>query len=397
MSLTAHAGPVPTLDAAQSVPAAVASPLTATFLDACGLRALDATQWQALSVAALVENPFYARRYVLAGLDTVDQKVRVRALSFTTASGELVGLFPYSSRSKVPQILPVANAAANDFQFSGMPLVHRDHAAEVVAAWLDMMQRHQAPGLWAFTNFDTGSKLAELMLDGALTRGMTALAVNGYERAFLTRLPGGLEQHMREAVSKSRASAVKRTIKRLREKGELTYEHVDEPVAFAQRLEQFLKLEDSGWKHRGGTSMLSDGKTVDFARAAFGPSRTKPAFTAMDSLLLNGEPIAMRLSIRAGGTAFTPKSAYDETYSKLGPGMALHSMLVEHFYGQSEIEAIDAAATVSGNSALNFYNERKQMATLILGASAWQARLLALLHREREVLKQKVKKLLKQE
>src|SRR5690606_27480329 len=119
-----------------------------------------------------------------------------------------------------------------------------------------------------------------------------------------------------------------------------------------------------------------------FARAAYAP-----CLASMASLLLDGQPIAMKLFIQRGDIAFSTKIAYDERHKKLCPGMALEYLLIEGFYEERRFEAVDAAATAEGHSALNFFNTQKPMATVILGRSSWQVGLLARLHNARQALK----------
>ncbi|MDP1730200.1 MAG: GNAT family N-acetyltransferase [Devosia sp.] len=359
-------------------------------LDAEGLRELDAAAWDALATNALVENPFYARQYVLAGLATIDRDAGLRALAISDAAGTLLGLFPFRNRGMVPSPLPTAFGAANKYQFCGTPLVHKDHAEAVVGAWLDLLAQGQPRGLWALPDLDMNTPLAELILDGVLARQMPAQQANAYRRAFLTRLPGGFEAHLETVLSKNRLKDVRRTMRRLQEAGTIALEHVSGPSSLRARLEDFLALEHAGWKGENGTSFLSSATDADFARQAY-----VVPFAAIDSLLLDGRPIAMKLSIHTGDTAFTPKIAYDETHKKLGPGMALEYLLIEEFYRSGQPGAVDAAATAEGHSALNFFNGEKSMATLIVGRSGWQVRLLAWLYESRESVKRRVKALLK--
>lgn len=360
------------------------------LLDADGLRNLDAAAWDDLCASALVENPFYARQHVLAGLATLDRRAAVRALAIFDAAGTLLGLFPFSSRGRIPSPVPAAFGAANKYQFSGSPLVHKDHAEAIVSRWLDLVTASAVPGLWVFSDLDMGTPLAELILDGVLARQMSAQQVTPYERAFLTRLPGGFEAHLETVLSKNRLKDVRRTMRRLQEVGTIALEHVTDGARLRRRVEDFLALEHAGWKGEKGTSFLSDPVDAEFARQAY-----VAPFAVMDSLLLDGKPVAMKLSIRTGETAFTPKIAYDETHKKLGPGMALEYLLIEEFYRSGQPGAVDAAATAEGHSALNFFNGQKQMATLIVGRRGWQVRLLAWLYEGREKLKHQIKALLK--
>lgn len=359
------------------------------LLDRGGLAALDPAGWDALSAGAMVENPFYARQHVLAGLATIDSGVPLRALVVTGDDGRLLGLFPFGDRGLVPAPLPVAFGAANRYQFCGTPLVHKDHAEAVVGRWLDLVRRGEPRGLWAFPDIDLDTTLARLVLAGAGARGLATRVVMPYERAFLTRLPGGFEAHLDTVLTKNRLKDVRRTMRRLGELGEIALEHVTEAAALKARLEDFLRLEHAGWKGRQGTSFLSRPEDAEFARQAYATP-----LAALDSLLLDGAPIAMKLSIRTGETAYTPKIAYDERHRKLGPGMALEYLLVEEFYRSGQPGAVDAAATAEGHSALNFFNDHKHMGTLIVGRSDWQAGLLAWLYGAREGLKRRVKALL---
>ena len=314
----------------------------------------------------------------------------MHALAVTADGGRLVGLFPFCDRDgRIPVPLPVAFGAANRYQFCGTPLVHRDHAGAVVGLWLDLLARGEPRGLWVLPNIDLDTPLARLILDGVRARNLAAQPVLAYHRAFLTRLAEGFEAHLEKVLSKNRLKDVRRTMRRLHELGTIALEQASAPDAVRQRLEDFLRLEHAGWKGEKGTSYLARPADADFARRAYAAP-----LAAIDTLLLDGEPIAMKLSIRTGETAFTPKIAYDEQHKKLGPGMALEYLLIEAFYSSGQPGAVDAAATAEGHSALNFFNGHKQMATLIVGRRGWLVGLLGHLYEGRETLKRRVKALL---
>jgi CelD/BcsL family acetyltransferase involved in cellulose biosynthesis len=355
-------------------------------LDRAGILALPAEQWDALVQNSVAENPFLDRRQVVAALETVDRGKELRGLAFNAPDGTLVGLFLHQPRSKVPTPFRVANSLANDYLLNGTPLIHKEHAEAVVGAWLDAVKTGAAPGLWVLDDIDVSAPLIALIRQGAEARGITHAEANPYGRAYLTRLEGGFEAHLGEVLSKNRLKDVRRTMRRLGEVGQITLEHAEDPALLAQRLEEFLALEHAGWKGEMGTSFLSHAADAAFARAAY-----QPGLATISSLLLDGKPIAMKLAVRTGRVAHTPKIAYDETYRKLGPGMALEYLLIEDFYATDRMDAVDAAATAEGHSALNFFNTEKPMATFILGRHGWQVRLLARLHEGREALKLQVK------
>ena len=127
--------------------------------DADDLARICPEQWDALSDSALDPNPFYSRRYMAAGLATIDRDTRLRALTVHSADGRLVGFFPFRL-SRFP--VPVAIGAANLYQMSGQPLIHRDHAAGVIATWFEAMQAGRFPRRWRCPHEDLGSGVAEL-------------------------------------------------------------------------------------------------------------------------------------------------------------------------------------------------------------------------------------------
>jgi CelD/BcsL family acetyltransferase involved in cellulose biosynthesis len=248
--------------------------LSVERIDAQGLKALDAAEWDALSANALVENPFYARGVVLAALDTINSDAPIEALVVRDGQRELLGLFPYERR-RLP--FETADSAGNLYQPCRMPLIRREQARAVVTAWLDTIARMQGvPRFWRFKHVDLGSKLVRLVDDAAAPRGYCRIAVNAYKRPHLTRLEGGLDSHVEHVLPKRRLRDLERNIRRLGRLGTLRFERTRDPVIVAKRLEQFLALEDSGWKGKAGTSLLARGKDAAFARSAFSPRSDEP-------------------------------------------------------------------------------------------------------------------------
>jgi hypothetical protein len=66
-----------------------------SIADSRALEAVDAAEWRRLSRESLVDNPFYARSYVMAGLETIDRGRGVRALMMRSPGAGLVALFPF--------------------------------------------------------------------------------------------------------------------------------------------------------------------------------------------------------------------------------------------------------------------------------------------------------------
>ena len=358
-------------------------------LDERALAHLDARAWDDLSTGALVENPFYAREFVLAGLDTIDSGAELEALAVKGTGGELLGLFPYRLRH-----LPfkTADAACNLYQFCSTPLVRRDAAKLVLGAWLDaVLHAEDLPRFWQFKHVDLGSALMPLLDEALAARSLHRLAVNTYRRPHLTRVQGGPDTHNRRVLRKRRLKDIKRNMRRLEELGALRFERAREPALVAWRLDQFLKLENSGWKGETRTAFLAKREDAAFARAAFTPCAGGKGLVTIDSLLLDGTPIAMSLNLQARDTAFTPKCAYDERYRRYAPGLVLEYLIIQAIYDEGSAVDMDAATTEEGHVLSGLWNGWKKMGTLIVGPDDWRLRAIARfaerMHASRELAK----------
>lgn len=367
------------------------SSVRASVIDGNDLAGLDPAAWDHLAAHALIDNPFYARQYLLAGLETIDRKSGVKALLLHDRSGRLVGLFPF----RTPFGPVLARSAANLYQFDGTPLIDRDNAEAAVNGFLRAMRDGTLPGIAILSHVHLDSTLVALIDALAPAHGMTRLATNAYPRALLTHKHGSFDRHIEAVLSKNRLKDIRRTLRRLQEMGALRLEQVTEPDAVRARVEDFLILENSGWKGQGGTSFAAVSADADFARLAFGGTTGREGLTQVDTLLLDGKPIASNISIRAGATAFTPKIAYDEVLRKLSPGLARDYLIIEAFYAQKDMLGVDSAATNGNSVLLGLWDSQRQIGTLVLGPDDWRTRLVARATVDFQRLKQWAKKLLK--
>jgi CelD/BcsL family acetyltransferase involved in cellulose biosynthesis len=382
------------MDDVQDRPASTCG-FTGEVLDSNGLRSLDAAAWDRLSETALADNPFYARQYVLAGLDTIDRTAGIKAVAIRDRSGRLAGLFPFRPRVLPPFPWPVALSAENLYQPSGTPLVAHQDARPVVNAWLDMLGSGACPRFWTIGHLDMGGPVRETIDAGAAARGLATRMVAPYARPDLTREPGGFSAHEAEVIGKSRLKDIQRNLRRLRGMGEVGFERATEPLHVRERLEQFLAMEQAGWKGGRGTAFLSKEADAAFARQAFGGRDDGEGLASIDSLLLDGKPVAMAINLAAGDTAFTPKCAYDETLRKQSPGLVLDYLIIEHFYETSDLAGMDAATTTGEHILHGLWNGQRQMGRLVVGPDDWRTGLLAGGWKAAHAARQSLKRLLK--
>lgn len=347
--------------------------LSHQLLDADAIKALPAQDWDVLSRETITENPAYSRQYVLAGLETIDAGTKVRAVAISDDNQRLIGFFPFRRRILPPFPWPVAVGAQNIYQFAGAPLASRDRSESVVGAWLDGLKAGTPSRFWALSNIDLNSGFIHAVKAQAATRGLGLRFVMPYRRPSLIGKAGSSAAHSAKIIRKSRVKDIERNLRRLRGMGEIGFERADEPEQVKRRIEQFLILEQSGWKGLNGTAFLSRDCDTAFARMAFAVNGQ----TIVDSLLLDGDPIAMSINMSNGSTLFTLKCAYDENYRKFSPGLVLEYLVVEEFFESGVFAEMDSSTTMGGHIIQEFWDSDKPMACVIIGPDNFQLDLLA--------------------
>jgi len=106
-------------------------------------------------------------------------------------------------------------------------------------------------------------------------------------------------------------------------------------------IEEFLRLEASGWKGRENTSIASDDSDQSYFR-----SIAKEAFRrgrlSMQALRLDGRPIAYKCDFPSGRGLFTFRVAFDENHARNSPGMLLEIENIRRLHARSQIEWVDS-------------------------------------------------------
>jgi hypothetical protein len=133
--------------------------------------------------------------------------------------------------------------------------------------------------------------------------------------------------------------------RRLKERGEVKYEFKNRDFSVKDSINDFLSLENSGWKGKRKSSIVSDpGDHSLFSNAAF--HFYKYGLLQMNFLLLGDLKIAAQYAVKINKVLYIWKIGYDECFSKCAPGNLLMYRTIEHSILQGDI------------SEINFMNER---------------------------------------
>jgi CelD/BcsL family acetyltransferase involved in cellulose biosynthesis len=120
-------------------------------------------------------------------------------------------------------------------------------------------------------------------------------------------------------------SALRRRRRQLEELGQVTLRNCQ--TAAPEALEQFYRVEGSGWKGRQGTAIAGNPKTRRFYDV-IGQALARNGHLALDFLELDGQPVAAHFAVTFNGRYLLAKAGYDEAYQRCGPGhLLVHEIL----------------------------------------------------------------------
>ena len=229
----------------------------------------------------------------------------------------------------------------HEFSTLGMPLLDGERADAALRALL----RWAAKGVPGARGLVVRAMPADGPTAAALRRaaagaGHAVAVLDSVERAVLRR---GSPRAGLAALSAKGAKDLRRQRRRLAERGALAYTSARDGDALRSGVERFLALEAAGWKGAAGTALLARTGHTAFARTTsrlLGPR----GLWRVDSLALDGEPIAMALLLRAGSVDFLWKIAYREDAARLSPGVQLVLHITEAQLGDAAVSLTDSCA-----------------------------------------------------
>ena len=229
----------------------------------------------------------------------------------------------------------------HDLSTVGVPLLDRDRAAPALHALLGWAERG-LPGCHGLLvrSMPAEGPTARVLAAVAAEGGRAVAVLDAWERAVLR--PGSGRAGL-AALSAKGAKELRRQRRRLAEAGSLAYAVAHEGDALREGVERFLALEAAGWKGRAGTAVLARPERTAFVRAMT-RLLARRALCRVDTLTLDGVPIAMALLLRAGGTASLWKIAYREDLARLSPGVQLVLHITDAQQADRDLDLTDSCA-----------------------------------------------------
>jgi CelD/BcsL family acetyltransferase involved in cellulose biosynthesis len=318
-------------------------------------------EWRRLAGRALDPNIFYEPEFALAAAPLFGRGVL--ALLVWSSTGRLVGFFPYRIKRRYGAIA-ARIGWTHPYAPLGLPLVEREHAVGVIAAWLDHLARDpNGPPVLLMPMLPEGAFAAAL--NSILSEsGRRSAAFDHHRRALLA--PGnGRAGYPQHAGSSKRRKEMRRLRRRLEDLGPVNHVIATSGDEIAATVQEFLRLEASGWKGAAGTAATLKPQVSRFlansvtALAARGKARA-------DLLLAAGRPIAAVITLFSGKTAWCWKIAYDESFARYSPGVQLVLELTRDLLAIETLAEADSCAVPAHPMIDPIWRERLVLSDLLV-------------------------------
>lgn len=343
-------------------------------------------EWQDLAEHAAEPNVFYEPWMVLPALDAYggDRDLRFLFLFEERRDGPplLCGFFPIE---RVPHFrgLPIPCFRLWDYVhcFLGTPLVRAGRVRSVIAAFLRWLRDESAEHLLLEMPYCSADGPVHGALVARAGAGVGRMVARSWERALFEPRTSG-EAYLEEAMRTKKSKEVRRLWRRLAERGRLEIEVLSPGTGAAASPEmartwgeEFLRLEASGWKGRGGTALLCRASDREFFRRVIAGAHERGRLMML-ALRLDGRAIAMKCNLLAGDGGFAFKIAYDEEYGGLSPGFLLEIETIRHLHECPAVRWLDSCAVPDHPMADRLWLDRRAMQSIQLATGNPAGRLV---------------------
>ncbi len=219
----------------------------------------------------------------------------------------------------------------------GLPLLDRAQAGRALDALLDAIRQvPAAPSALVFSDIPRDGATFRLIADRFADRGALRI-FHEYQRAAL--FPATHAQVHRKTKARKNNS---RLLRRLAEHGALSY-RISRGADAIGATAEFLALEATGWKGASRTALASTPERAAFA-VAMTEALARSGKLHVESLDLDGRPIAMGLIIEEAGATYFWKTAYDEAHAALSPGVLFVRELTSRLLASGTFMKADSCA-----------------------------------------------------
>ena len=352
------------LNAPWSEPAGQVGECTAELIADHSLLTSHAPEWAELAANSMEPNPFYEPFALLPALRhlTAGQDVRVLIVWAKVGSARrMVALLPLV-RAPLTSWIPLDawTPWQHKYCFLTSPLIHQDHADLATKGLLTWLSRNGRVSVLSCV----GGGAVEALLARKANCLQLGLAEAERQQRALFLAADSAEDYMAQSVSGRHRKGYRRLERHLGEAGKLEFRQVGLDQPLETWLEEFLRLEASGWKGRAGTAFADSRPDRDYFLEMMRGAHASRRLMGL-GMYLDGKPIALKANFVCHVGAFSFKICFDESYARFSPGVLLELENIRELHRRG-IAWMDSCADEDHPMIDRLWPARREIRTLFL-------------------------------
>lgn len=318
------------------------------------------------------ENPFFAPSALIPALAAYgDASVR---LACVWSGDALAGLWPVHKRRFYAH-LPIAHWATWNHAhcYFGAPLIRRGKEEDVLRELFALLcEGDEARNFVRFGRLDRAGPLFAAIGAAAAFDNRVCYEAGAIARAML---PGGAsaETTLAVHVRKKKRKEIARLRNRLGDLGLVAVREFGAGDDLGEWTQAFLTLEDRGWKGKERTSLNSDPVDAGWFRQTLARAHESGAlhFIRLD---LNDRPIAMLVTLRADGEAYSLKICHDPEFDRFSPGVMIEIEAMRAWLADDGFRFADSCAAPDHSMINGLWRARRVVTGLNVSGRSLGAR-----------------------
>jgi CelD/BcsL family acetyltransferase involved in cellulose biosynthesis len=332
--------------------------------------------WENMAAAAIEPNPFYEPWMLLPALELFGLGRGFRLVTIWSG-GRLDAVLPLERTATFKGLpLPALSSWRHRHCLLCTPLVRADGAAETLAALIEWLHA-QGTSVAGLQYIPSEGRFDRALMEALKVAKIKALVLDGYERPVLRRAKDG-EAYIEEFISRKERQELRRRERRLQEQGKLTRVALGPGEDISRWIDEFLRLEASGWKGREGSAMICSEANRRFLAETF-TAAYKRGRLEMVGIDLDGKPLARCTGFIAGEGAYAFKPAYDEAFARFSPGIIAEVARIRMLHELPGVKWMDSFTDADNSVMSRLWKDRLTVQTLAFGTSAAGALMLTAL------------------
>ncbi len=312
-----------------SIPRALQSESARLGIEVGGMEMLNSisNEWRQLCDHATNDEPFYRPEWISAHLKAFEPGAEFR-------------LVVAREKTEIQAVLPLVFERTH---FCGLPVIKYRSVTNRGTFRFDLLRRSGSEGasgvrnIWQFFRAMPGWDVIEIasVPENGATEDLLQLArqdgfmtgsweADSSPYVNIADLEGADTYYLSKQYKRFRAD-LRRELRNISKLGTLSLDRIDN--ADGRDLDDFFRLESSGWKGTNKTDIISKGQKTFFEEIA--QKAAEMGYLSFYMLRLDGRTIAAHFGLSYKGTYYSPKIAYDENYRRFGPGQLLIEMILK--------------------------------------------------------------------